>query len=104
MARAPAEPPPYPVPIVLSPMRRRHVRDVLGIERLVYPRPWSAALFFSELAQRTSRHYLVAYSGKTLVGYGGGSAGARAISSRSRSPKWGPRPPSSSLSSPDRAV
>ena len=71
MARAPAEPPPYPAPIVLSQMRRRHVRDVLGIERSVYPRPWSAALFFSELAQRTSRHYLVAYSGKTLVGYGG---------------------------------
>ena len=71
MARAPAEPPGHPAPIVLSPMRRRHVRDVLGIERLVYPRPWSAALFFSELAQRSSRHYLVANSGKALVGYGG---------------------------------
>ena len=71
MARAPAEPPGHPAPIALSQMRRRHVRDVLAIERLVYPRPWSAALFFSELAQRTSRHYIVATSGKTLVGYGG---------------------------------
>ena len=71
MARAPAEPPAHPAPITLSGMRRRHVRDVLAIERIVYPRPWSAALFFSELAQRTSRHYLVAHSGRTLVGYGG---------------------------------
>src|SRR5438552_15652485 len=71
MARAPAEPPGVPAQMSLSPMRRRHVRDVLAIERVVYPRPWSAALFFSELAQRTSRHYLVAHHGRTLVGYGG---------------------------------
>ena len=71
MARAPADPPGVPAQIVLSPMRRRHVRDVLGIERLVYPRPWSAALFFSELSQRSTRHYLVAHHGRTLVGYGG---------------------------------
>ncbi|TMK16670.1 MAG: GNAT family N-acetyltransferase [Actinobacteria bacterium] len=71
MARAPAEPPGAPAQMSLTPMRRRHVRDVLAIERVVYPRPWSAALFFSELAQRTSRHYLVAHHGRTLVGYGG---------------------------------
>lgn len=69
--RAPAEPPPVPLGIELAPMRRRHVRDVLAIERRVYPRPWSAALFFSEIAQRSSRYYLVAHSRKTLVGYGG---------------------------------
>lgn len=44
----------------LEPMRRKHVRDVLAIERDVYVRPWSAALFFSELGQRKSRHYVVA--------------------------------------------
>ncbi len=71
MARAPAEPPSVPAQVTLSPMRRRHVRDVLAIERLVYPRPWSAALFFSELAQRSTRHYLVAHNGRTLIGYGG---------------------------------
>jgi len=71
MARAPAEPPELPAQIAMSPMRRRHVRDVLAIERIVYPRPWSAALFFSELAQKSSRHYLVAHHGRTLVGYGG---------------------------------
>ena len=47
MARAPAEPPELPADISMGPMRRRHVRDVLAIERSVYPRPWSAALFFS---------------------------------------------------------
>jgi len=57
--------------VTLAPMRRRHVRDVLAIERVVYPRPWSAALFFSELAQRATRTYLVAHEGRTLVGYGG---------------------------------
>jgi ribosomal-protein-alanine N-acetyltransferase len=69
--RAPADPPQVPLAIELAPMRRRHVRDVLTIERLVYPRPWSAALFFSELAQKSSRTYLVAHAAKQLVGYGG---------------------------------
>jgi ribosomal-protein-alanine N-acetyltransferase len=71
MARAPADPPDVPAQITLGPMRRRHVRDVLAIERAVYPRPWSAALFFSELGQRASRTYLVAHHGRRLVGYGG---------------------------------
>ena len=69
--RAPAAPPPVPLEIELSPMRRRHVRDVLSIERRVYPRPWSAALFFSEIAQKSSRYYLVAHHRRRIVGYGG---------------------------------
>lgn len=69
--RAPSDPPRVPLPIEIGPMRRRHVRDVLTIERQVYPRPWSAALFFSEIGQRKTRHYVVATHGKTLVGYGG---------------------------------
>jgi [ribosomal protein S18]-alanine N-acetyltransferase len=60
-----------PLPVTLQPMRRKHVRDVLTIERQVYPRPWSAALFFSEISQRTTRHYVVALHDKDLVGYGG---------------------------------
>ncbi len=59
------------MPVTLQPMRRKHVREVLTIERQVYPRPWSAALFFSEISQRTSRHYVVALHDKDLVGYGG---------------------------------
>lgn len=55
----------------IAAMRRKHVREVLEIERRVYPRPWSAALFFSELSQKRSRYYIVAHVGKELVGYGG---------------------------------
>jgi ribosomal-protein-alanine N-acetyltransferase len=52
-------------------MRRKHVRDLLSIERRVYPRPWSAALFFSEISQRKTRHYVVALVRKEVAGYGG---------------------------------
>ncbi len=55
----------------VQPMRRRHVRAVMRIEAQVYPRPWSAALFQSELALRETRAYFVARIGHQLVGYGG---------------------------------
>jgi [ribosomal protein S18]-alanine N-acetyltransferase len=56
----------------LEPMKRKHVRDVLAIEREVYVRPWSAALFFSELSQRKTRHYIVALgSNEEIIGYAG---------------------------------
>jgi ribosomal-protein-alanine N-acetyltransferase len=57
--------------VEITTMRRRHVRGVLQIEQQVYPRPWSMSLFLSELAQRTSRVYLVAKVGTTVVGYAG---------------------------------
>lgn len=57
--------------IELTKMRRRHLRRVLGIEARVYPRPWSASLFLSELAQKTSRTYLVARHEGEVVGYAG---------------------------------
>jgi ribosomal-protein-alanine N-acetyltransferase len=52
-------------------MRRRHLRGVLRIEAQVYPRPWSLGLFLSELALRTTRVYIVAKSGSTVIGYAG---------------------------------
>jgi ribosomal-protein-alanine N-acetyltransferase len=52
-------------------MKRRHVRSVLRIEQQVYPRPWSASLFHSELAMRSTRAYFVARVGRQLVGYAG---------------------------------
>jgi ribosomal-protein-alanine N-acetyltransferase len=63
---------PVPQPeIEITRMRRRHLRKVLNIEGRVYPRPWSASLFLSELAQKTTRSYIVArYSGE-VVGYAG---------------------------------
>jgi len=55
----------------LSPMRRRHLRAVARIEADAYPKPWSSALFLSELAQRASRRYTVGLLGPLVVGYSG---------------------------------
>lgn len=57
--------------VVLTPMRRRHLRGVLRIEEGAYPRPWSMALFLSELAAGDARTYLVAKVDGRVAGYGG---------------------------------
>jgi ribosomal-protein-alanine N-acetyltransferase len=57
--------------IELQRMRRRHLRRVLAIEGRVYPRPWTASLFLSELTQRNTRTYLVAKYNGDVVGYAG---------------------------------
>jgi len=57
--------------VVLTPMRRRHIRGVVRIEEQVYPRPWSAGLFLSEVGMRSGRTYLVAKVDGRIVGYGG---------------------------------
>ena len=66
-----AQPEPVEPVVHIQPMRRRHVRSVLKIEQEVYPRPWSASLFLSELALRSTRAYFVARIGRELVGYAG---------------------------------
>ena len=58
-------------PLEITPMRRRHLPAVLRIEGKVYPRPWSAGLFLSELAQKNSRAYFVARNQGRVVGYAG---------------------------------
>jgi ribosomal-protein-alanine N-acetyltransferase len=55
----------------LAPFRRRHLRAVVRIEEEAYPKPWSAGLFLSELAQKASRRYTVATIGPIVVGYAG---------------------------------
>ena len=65
--------------VAVAPLRRRHLRGVLAIENLVYPRPWSPTLFASEISQPDSRRYLVALDRgvrgwlpwKQVVGYAG---------------------------------
>lgn len=57
--------------IELTPMRRRHVRQVIRIESQVYMRPWSAALFLQEIARRGDRYYIVARVDTSVIGYGG---------------------------------
>ncbi len=60
--------------VVVEPMKRRDLRKgVMDIEAGAYPRPWSQGVFTSELeqARRGARHYLVARSGREIVGYAG---------------------------------
>lgn len=64
------QPPEYPE-IEITRMRRRHLRRVLSIEGRVYPRPWSASLFLSELAQKSTRTYLVARYEGEVIAYAG---------------------------------
>jgi ribosomal-protein-alanine N-acetyltransferase len=64
-------PGPEGLTVHLTAMRRRHLRSVLRIEALVYPRPWSLGLFLSELGLRGTRAYLVARVGPAVVGYAG---------------------------------
>jgi [ribosomal protein S18]-alanine N-acetyltransferase len=58
---------------IIEPMRRRHVGQILAIERSSYPKPWSAQVFQDELdhARDGYRYYLVARRGRTVIGYGG---------------------------------
>jgi ribosomal-protein-alanine N-acetyltransferase len=59
--------------LVVEPLRRRHLADVLEIEQVSYPKPWSRNVFQSEveLARSGERHYLVARIGSRVVGYAG---------------------------------
>lgn len=57
--------------VEVMPMRRRHLRGVMGIEAQQVHRPWSATLFSSELGHGTRRTYLVAKVGGAVAGYGG---------------------------------
>ena len=63
--------PRQPLAIELVPMRRRHIPQVLDIERQVYPRPWTMTLFLSEIVQRSTRFYIVAKARRQVVGYAG---------------------------------
>ena len=67
-------PPSGPVPsFALAPMRRRHVKSILAIEERVYPKPWTAGVFNSEidLARRDERHYVIGLLEAEVVAYGG---------------------------------
>ncbi len=60
-------------PMVVEPMRVRHVGQIMTIERDAYPRPWSAQDFHDELreARAGHRYYIVARRGRAVIGYGG---------------------------------
>jgi ribosomal-protein-alanine N-acetyltransferase len=59
--------------LVIEPMRRRHLREIMEIEHQVYPKPWTVGVFHSELDQMRDgyRHYVIARSRRRLGGYAG---------------------------------
>ena len=57
--------------VQIARMERFHLREVQRVDRLVYNRPWSLAMFRQELEKRESRHYLVAAIDDTHVGHAG---------------------------------
>ena len=61
-------------PMVIEPMRPRHVGQIMAIERDAYPRPWSAKVFHDEL-RRGPRPAAATTSSRgaaaRCVGYGG---------------------------------
>lgn len=59
--------------LVIEPMRRKHLRDVMPLEHGAYPTSWSRSVFDSELDQVKggSRHYLVGRVDRRVVGYAG---------------------------------
>lgn len=64
-------PEPTGQPVVIAPMRRRHLRGVLAIEQRTNHRPWSLGLFLGELRMPTSRSYVVALEGHHVIGFSG---------------------------------
>jgi ribosomal-protein-alanine N-acetyltransferase len=58
--------------VTLARMRWWHLEQVLPIERQLFvPESWSERLFWSELGQVDTRHYVVALLGDRVVGYAG---------------------------------
>ena len=56
----------------LERMRWWHIAELLPIEQELFaPEPWSERLFWSELGQLETRHYLVALQDGAVVGYAG---------------------------------
>ena len=51
-------------------MSRSDVPAVATLERIIYPEPWSARIFFDELAQ-SNRTYIVVVDDGEIVAYGG---------------------------------
>ena len=58
--------------VELTRMRWWHVAGLMPVERELFaPEPWTERLFWSELGQLDTRHYLVALDGEQVVGYAG---------------------------------
>jgi ribosomal-protein-alanine N-acetyltransferase len=57
------------VSLRIEKLRRRDLRHLMQIENVVFPEPWTPAVFNSELALRKGRLYRAAWDGDTMAGY-----------------------------------
>lgn len=58
--------------VALRSMRWWDIEPVMEIERELFgDECWTVAMFWSELSEHETRHYLVAQDGEEIVGYGG---------------------------------
>ncbi len=77
------------LPYVIEPMQLRDVAEVMEIERLSFPSPWSARAYRYELQENNLSHYLVARSQRPLTqkepGFGDGPRRERLIERLRRS-------------------
>jgi len=55
----------------ISDMRLSDIDEVLEIEKLCFPTPWTRRAFVSELNENVYAHYIVARSNGRLAGYAG---------------------------------
>ena len=59
------------IPITIKDMRKEDIDEILEIEKVSFPSPWSREAFLTELKERDSSHFLVAKSEGRVVGYAG---------------------------------
>jgi ribosomal-protein-alanine N-acetyltransferase len=58
--------------VEIAPLRWWHLAEVAALEPAVFDLdPWTPEMFWSELAQGGSRHYVIARAGGRVVGYAG---------------------------------
>ncbi|MEG6616613.1 ribosomal protein S18-alanine N-acetyltransferase [Peptococcaceae bacterium 1198_IL3148] len=57
--------------IKLIEMDLSHLPEVLSIEKVSFPTPWSQQAFIYEILQNNFSYYVVALDGAKVVGYGG---------------------------------
>lgn len=58
--------------VELRPMRWWDIDAVMGLETELFgDESWTETMFWSELAQRETRHYVVAVDGDDVIGYAG---------------------------------
>lgn len=57
--------------VIIRPMRKEDVEEVLEIEKLSFSTPWSKEAFITEVTKNSCAKYIVAESDGKIVGYGG---------------------------------